>query len=375
MAVVFFESFTVIDTNVWTLTPSNGVAASAAFTSNTGLAEGNGLLITNSGSPDANTPGHAATATFLTQSSGKVYIGFRWRGLAAGAFTPNEHKAITFLDGAGSELCSVYLGRGASSTALSVIVKQGATTRATYTLSAPQVTIGGWANTNDVTHWEFELDPDNDTIAIRVNGQYLTGATPASPLVLATAFASVGRVTLWGYQANNSATFDDLFVVNDSGTYANTWLGVDTRVRLRTRSGTATNSGWTGNTSAIDARDGDAGSISTKTEDSLFALAYNAMSLAAGTAIGAVKVSSVARAVSQPVAYKHVFHNEATQTTYEVGDAKVMGQNNDVNYPAGDNFSLITYMLQNPATSAQWTPSELDNSNSRFGVKTVAVPP
>lgn len=380
MAAIFFESFnTTVNPAYWTLT-TNGI--SNPFGYGNVLGEGNGFSISSNSGGSAGTAVAQAQLAFTNQTSGKVYVGFRvLAGLWVGYYDPYEHKLCTFHDNSGAEICSIYIKPGRTSNEFTVLVMQGLSARANYYLSSPVLTNINNGYTSAAHHWEFELDVDNNTLAIRVNGQYLTGANPSSPLLLMTSFASVARFSLYGYVFPNpyqTIYFDDVYVVNNSGTYANTWLGPDTRVRARGMNpyDAYTNDNWTPGAypQPLSSNDGDASYISTKTQGALFALSYSAMSLPAGTAIGGVKVSSVARAVSLPVAYKHVFHDSAAPATYEVGDTAVLGQNNNVNYPTGGTRSLVTFFMQNPATSAQWTATQLDTTTNRFGFKTVAVP-
>lgn len=380
MSVVFFEGFSVTPFNpaYWTFT-THGISNPYTTANDIG-SETPGLRLSSNNNGVAGSDVVEAQVAFSSQTSGKVYIGFRALNIYAGQYSPYEHKFCTFHDNSGAEICSIYLGRGSSSSELSMIVRQGASTRATYYLSSPVLPLNTtYGRVGDAQHFEFELDIDNDTLAIRVNGQYPTGADPAAPLVLATAFSSVARLTYYGYVYSNSSFyvyFDDLFVVNSSGTFANTWLGPDARVRSRPINDYSlfTNQNWTGSDYPVvlSSNDGDGGALSTKTLGAVYAVSFNNMSLPSGSAIGGVKLSTVARATSLPVAYRHVVAN--SPDVYEVGDTAVLGVDNNVNYPVNGNRTLLTFINQNPATSAQWTPAELDNTNYRFGVKTVAVP-
>lgn len=382
MAVVFFDSFSLPDTQNWTFTsyglPNPYGYQNIGYFPDGALNEGVSLFV-GSGNASGNVP--TARLAFPAQTSGKVYIGFRMERLQRSSLP--EHKFCAFYDDANTEICSISLDTGGgvyggiSGYDFAVKVRQGGTLRDTYYLANPLVPFTSNHYVSQWHHWEFELDIDNDTLALRVEGQLLFEAPVGGLLTLATPFSSVAGLAFFGVLRNDQngpQWFDDLYVLNDSGSYNNSWLGPTARVRTRTiaESEPYTNVNWEDAPSAnLSSNDGDGSYVRTKQVGAVYAVPFNALSLPSGSAIGAVKVSSISRAPVRAVAYKHAFVDTVGEATYELGDPIVIGENANINYP---DSPLVTYAAENPATGLPWTPEELDTLANHFGMKTVALP-
>ena len=77
-------------------------------------------------------------------------------------------------------------------------------------------------------YFEFEIDLAANKIAIRRNNMYLFTAGGQTQITLPTPMTGVGNVTLYGSYWNG-VLYDDFYVVNNSGSLTNTWLGSTVR--------------------------------------------------------------------------------------------------------------------------------------------------
>lgn len=226
-------------------------------------------------------------------------------------------------------------------------------------------------------YFEFELDLQSatNTIAINITGTQLLNSTGASN----TNIATIDNISKIEFTAGNTASsyspasyIDDLYLIDNTGTRENTWLGPETVVRNLSPDpsdnfDSAAVSGanqWfsNGDSNRLHTDDGDISGIRTASfnQRQLYNWSnINTGTLTPGTIIGAVRISTKAKNASAPAAYR-IVGRDALGTDFDLSDKYVMtNRAYTVNGPK--------YILNDPATNARWTVPDF-NAYS-FGVK------
>ena len=376
MAVVFFEGFNRgLDPNHWlgTANSQNGQAPGPECCGRTE----NRYRMPGASSNYSATQS-ALKATFSTLSSTKVYIGFALDYMATqrsydGGSAGAKQKYFAVYAGAGAELFHIAARAAASGMALSI-----------YDPTAPSSPVGsfiintntnipgtsmyfeGWGHAmNGWNYLEFEIDLVSNTIAARRNGQTLfTENTGALTVLLTMALPSIGAFTFYGHPGQDYA-IDDMYIADATGTTANTWLGLNTRV-YSPGFNAGTPAEWSNgsNAVAINSDDNDNNFISTNVINKVNVFDTAVSPSPSDAVVGGIKLLSVARKVTLDAAYRHVYKHT-----------------NDIVYNLSSNFNLTSttyqrsssFTFQNPATASPWTLADLDSG--KFGVKSVEYVP
>ena len=246
----------------------------------------------------------------------------------------------------------------------------------------------GPPNNNSFVYVEVEITANN-TVAIRMDGQYLftNGATAAS-------FASISPIAqIEFYSARIDSRFiDDMYLLNNDGTAANSWLGMNTYVLPLHYPWPATVAEWTSvpeqsvvsnpetgdsNVVPLTANDSDASYISTSTfpRTQLYQVtpsgnAYQGwnyfydQTAVTGSRVLGMNFWTKARKTTQDSAYKFVYAPAASSTTtYDLSSSIPVTAINYENKP-------IVYVDKNPATDAAWTIADI-YTDGLFGVQSV----
>lgn len=214
---------------------------------------------------------------------------------------------------------------------------------------------------------EFEIDLVNNTLKIQYNGQSLFDGANADTATQLAIGNDLTAVALFG-SVLSSTLVRDIYLVDDTGSFANTWLGVNFAVHAQNTQGFPTiSTNWTAEPNLdgnyLHTNDSDISFVRT---DALNApLAYDLSTISPGgynPVVAGIKVASVARRLQLNAAYKHIYRNQSTNTNYEMGERIVLTSPTYAQQPA-------QFINVNPETNAQWTVTQI-NSNA-FGVKSV----
>jgi hypothetical protein len=369
MAVIFFDGFNrTPNLNHWTLTNATfavGANSSLAVINANGDAS-NKIRLSNVG----------------THSNKKLYLGVRIAGYAA----PHDatQSFLTFYNAAGDSVLVIKWDTNVAASDLGLTIVQGATTLTTYTILNSIASTGTVSNTGARNFFvgtgpsgissvgrvlEFEIDLADDTIAVRYEGQSLLNSAAAELTSLATPIADIATLDIFGAVTDDYGVYPvvfDLYLLDDTGTFANTWLGSEFEVKSSTFDNTApTFNQWNvvggSNGSVLNSADGDTSYIRSGVfnEVGVFPVSDISSSIFA-PAIAAMRVDSVSRRPSLDAAYKYAYNNGTT--TFEMGSRIVLASGTYATKPA-------QIIRTNPNTNQAWTLSQI-NSGS-FGVKSV----
>lgn len=227
-------------------------------------------------------------------------------------------------------------------------------------------------------YFEFEIDlasPTN-TIAMHFEGVPIQNSN-ASPTTNLTTIADISKIEfvagrvyqqVW-WQPATGTFIDDFYLVDDTGSRENTWLGPETVVRNISvnsdnfDSAVDTNQWYsTGDGSRLYSDDGDISGIRSNAFNQYQIYNWSnidANGLTPGTLIGALRISTKAKNASLPAAYRLV-GKSAVNTLYDLSDKYVLNNNMYTTYGP-------EYILNNPATTDRWTVADINAF--RFGVK------
>lgn len=221
---------------------------------------------------------------------------------------------------------------------------------------------------------EFELDLTAYTLAVTFNGQPLQTMSAATTLTgLTSAVSEIAGLAIFG-GTTSTATVQDMYLIDDTGTFANTWLGNNFAIHALETSPNNSypvhNTGWVdkNNSSSVSkddikTNDGDGSFMRTGTFDK--EIAFNLTDISPGgfnPAVAGIRVRSVARRQLLNAAYKHFVWNPSSTTGAEMGTRVVLTNSTYAAQPG-------QFINVNPLTSAQWTVADVNNTG--FGAKSV----
>lgn len=259
-----------------------------------------------------------------------------------------------------------------------VTVNSGGFDQTTYVVSET-------AENNDFIYFEFELDLTNSAengnttlFSCRVNDQPIArvGDVNVDRVPLDAPIANVSSLKLrGGYTAD--MYFDDLYVVDDTDTHTNSFLGRNTFVlSFDLDHTTPAQNDWTivdpdGNSDpTLNVIDDDK-YLTTSEFDKVAAFNLVSPSIPEGASIGAVMLTSYAKRTSLPAKYAHVYR-ETDGTIHDLGAAKEVTNlsYNCADQVAAGNLCSIphtTIIGNDPSDTAIWALSDL--SSGAFGVQ------
>lgn len=362
MAVIFFDGFNrPVEPTYWTTQGAIDYPGALRLPESTPVA--NNALLKNIG----------------TQSNKKLYFGLRVGSYTvATSLGTTGQPFLVFYDSTDTSVLEIlWTDNNITSPDIGLLVKQSGTVVATYTVlnSIASVITNTAPNgvkilsPNDRV-FEFEIDLANDTLAIRFEGQNLQNDSNAS----STTISSIGDIAsirvYGGAVANsNSCYVRDTYLVDDTGTFANTWLGSNFAVHSPdVSSGSPVVGDWTSTSqynaaTALNTNDSDTGYIRTKNFNDYYICNVDDISpTGVSPVVAGIRLNSVARKVQLDSAYKYAYRNKTTNTNYDMGTKIVL---TNTAYQA----KAAQFINVNPETAAQWTVSEI-NDNA-FGVKSV----
>lgn len=236
--------------------------------------------------------------------------------------------------------------------------------------------IVGYTGASTWLYYEFEIDLAStpNTVAMRINGVPLVNLNNTQKTNLTT-ISNISKLEFIGarprvYSGSYHTFIDDFYLVDDTGSRENTWLGADTVVRNidvqnNNFNSAAVENQWYSTGSEWDrlhTDDGDASTIRA-TAFEQFQI-YNwadisPSSLPPGTLVGGVRISTKAKNSSLPAAYR-IVGKSSSDVFYNLSNKYVMS---DYIYKTRGP----EYILNNPETNDRWTIAEVNSF--AFGVK------
>lgn len=368
MAIIFFEGFNagrVRDTAYWT-------------DASTGFVWGNpyeGRRIGGSASAAGSDPQKTLTLSNIGTNTGKLYLGFGLKNMGAvGTLT----HFLDFYNSSNSP--EFYLAGNIESGEefFSISLVQGATELGKWNFTFDQAK-PYWYGGPDYKYYsgwrflEFEIDMTATThkLTMRLDGAGYATSTAAEYIEFGTNLTDIAMMRFFGLSTPNVPQyFDDLYLLDASGTTANSWLGDDAVVQpMDLNESAAIVDEWTvkGGLPVLSSDDGDASYIRTATVDKT--QLYPVVSItpiAADPTIGGVRIQSRARKVFLDAAYKHIYrapNSVIYDLNYAPGNAKVALTNT--------TYTTKSFILgNNPQTNAAWTLTSLNNGY--WGVQSVS---
>jgi hypothetical protein len=256
------------------------------------------------------------------------------------------------------------------------------------------VRVGSSPNYSSFNYLEVEITAGN-TVAIRIDGRYLfTNGVAAASF---SSISPIAQVEFYSFM-NGMRYFDDMYLINNSGDAANSWLGPDTHVLPLAYPKTAAVSEWTHvpidfygdpynvsdpdhtatQVSPLTADDFDTSYIQTSTfprtqlyqvVPDFYFYSGNLNNFYETTNIGTARVLGMnfwtkARKTTQDSAYKFVYAPAASSSTlYDLSSSIPVTAVNYANKP-------VVYVEKNPATNAAWTLNDV-YTDGLFGVQSV----
>lgn len=213
--------------------------------------------------------------------------------------------------------------------------------------------------------FEIELDLTNNTLAVKYNEQNLLNTSNTTTITSLGITDPVAAIAIFGSSVDADTHVDNMYLIDDSGAFANTWLGNSFQVHSPNFTGNFS-SGWQGVPDnggyQLNSADGDASYLRVGTFDN-----YSTCQLTDITPSGVspgvagLRINSVSRRANLPAAYKYAYKNPNTSTDFEMG-TKITPNTMYELQPA-------QFISINPETSAQWTVTEINDG--AFGVKSV----
>lgn len=361
MAIIFFEGFNGnrrLDPDYWTTT--------------TGLVSGNVGARIIAGEA-ISIPG-ATPFTFLTlnnfgvHSAKRFYIGLGVSNFGSGGA---DRTFLRASDSTGAINLRVLLTNDQTNNVVKVDVYNVGTLLGTYLLpdatsqwGAPSRHLSGWS----YVEMEINMASSPNTFAFRLNNQVRTSTANTDRFDFNTDLTNISKLEFFGTNIDYMGqAFDDLYIADNTGTQANTYLGTDTVVYPLnvTNDATPDPAQWTRKphqwnfNDSVTTDDSDEGMIRTGLIDRTNLYTFNLNLDMDGREIGGLRVASTARKVSLDSAYNHVFKSQVNDLTYTLGAKKTL-----TSPVYRGRTDLITI---NPATNLPWTRTDINNS--KFGVK------
>lgn len=393
MSVIFFDGFeartptgsfySYIDTNYWAR--SDGAALVGTQIS----AGGNGLRL-----PAAND-----YVVFLqnisTHTNKKLYLGLRWAFNSLNSSFPSNRPLLTVYNSSNSAVLDISITQQnlAANALVGLAVSQNGQLVTTYSmfdsLTAPIATTGSTRyffikySVLPQPVFEFEFDLVNNTVALRYQNVELFN-TNSQSLTTVSAFGAVAKIGLHG-RSFGELELSDIYLVDDTGTFANTWLGNSfsvqplsaTQQNLTVNSdaqliinGAAQPSALASTALAEDSSD-STGFIRLPEVGDYFAASFSDPPTSFSPEIyypliAGLRLDSAARGASAslPSAYKFVFYEPFDASLHEMGATIPLSSGAYAKKPA-------QFVNTNPDSGAQWDVTDINAAS--FGVKNVAT--
>jgi hypothetical protein len=224
---------------------------------------------------------------------------------------------------------------------------------------------------------EFEFDLVANTVAMRYEGQPLVTTTNAANVSLPAGGFAIGGFATYPTSAGvnyvgSQTHIYDLYLVDNQGTFANSWLGKEFSIqRVSLLGNPLLSDGWVDqtnatsfNVSAINSFDGDATYARTGTyPNNLLFSAATATPPQATPIIAGIRVQSDARKSTDNSKYVHIFQSPDTAEIYEIGSPRLL---TNINYAKYTQF-----INENPERVGDaWSVDDINNGGS-FGVRSL----
>lgn len=359
MAVIFFDGFNrEINTNHWTATNATHSTNVISIASSNPVA--NNLRLSNIG----------------THSSKKLYLGLR----LSSYYADDNQPFITFYNSSNSAVLQLTWNTS-TVTVPNVginVVTAGGTTATTYTVlnSIAQTAFGpfnfgpGLSNLTGVFQatrvLEFEINLTNNTIKMQYNGQSLFNSSSNETTGGLAIGNNIAGLAIFGSPLGTTM-IEDIYLIDDSGSFANTWLGNNFAIHSPDLQSSGAGNGWTvvpaDNGVYLNSADSDTSYVRTASIDAQIAFDLTTFSPSGNNPVVAgIRVDSVSRRLQLDAAYKYLYRNQSSETAYEMGDRIVLTGSTYTRKPA-------QFINVNPETGAQWTSAQI-NDNA-FGLKSV----
>ena len=391
MSVIFFDGFearnqngslySYIDTNYWAR--SDGAAV---YGTDTGWGRGITLSAT------------AGYVVFLqnigTHTNKKLYLGLRWSIDGYQTGFPSNPPLLTIYNSSNSAVLDVSITQQnlAANALVGLAVSQNGQLVTTYSmfnsLAAPITVRDGFSDyffrldLSPRPVFEFEFDLVNNTVALRYQNVELFN-TNSQSLTTVSAFGAVAKIGLHG--GSSSSVLYDIYLVDDTGTFANTWLGNSFSVQplSATQQNLTVNSdaqliingaaqpSALASTALAEDSSGSTGFIRLPEVGDYFAASFSDPPTSFSPEIyypliAGLRLDSVARGASAslPSAYKFVFYEPFGASLHEMGATIPLSSGAYAKKPA-------QFVNTNPDSGGQWDIPTINAAS--FGVKNVAT--
>lgn len=386
MAIIFFDGFNRdFDSAHWTRTdPVNMVLNGTARTNSAP----NSMYLYGGETLDY----RLALNNIGTHSSKKLYMGFVLRNYVVDTADltpyPDGRPFLRFYDSSDNLVLTIAVDSSSAGSNSQVsygddvyfnIVQAGAVVDS-YNIGVATTTSGTKKVIADNTwryfEFEFDIDSATNTVAMRVEGTPVVNSNATETTALTT-IANIAKIEFvagrlhqpYYWQPGTGTFIDDFYLVDDTGTRENTWLGPDTVVRnINVETGNfdggVTTNQWysTGDDQRLHTDDGDTSGIRSNAFNQYQLYNWDDIdtnSLPPGTLVGALRVFTKAKNASLDAAYKIVGEN-ALGSIYDLSAKYVLSNNTYTIYGP-------EYVLNNPSTTDRWTVPEINSF--KFGVK------
>lgn len=368
MAVIFFDGFTrPLDLAYWTNTGGN-ISLPAI---NVNAAAGGSVSFTNS-NPVVN---NLRLSNIGTHTNKKLYFGIRLQQF----YVQHDQPFLKFYDASNNVVLTLQWNIAdvvSPDIGIEAVLSGGSTLSpfvvdndiAPVIWSASATDPGLFLNTSVL---EFELDLTAYTLAIKFSDQSLRTLSNVTTLSgLTSAINTIAGLAFFG--STTGGTIFDIYLIDNTGSFANTWLGTNFRVHSQTFGGQPqVNTGWVNSANSapshteIDTNDSDASFIRVGEINKEIAWALNDIAVSGlNPAVAGIRMSSFSRRLQLASAYKYFYHDGANFSAgAEMGTRMSL---------SSDNYAqqALQFINTNPLTSAQWTVADI-NTHGAFGVKSV----
>jgi len=380
MAIIFFDGFNRdLDENHWTLTNTTNMGLNSNVRSGSGP---NSMHLYGDEALDY----RLSLTNIGTHSAKTLYLGFALHNYVTTtsdtALYPSGRPFLRFYNSSNVLVLTLTFDTTPTSsnsqveygTDVNINVVQANTIVDTYTAGLSGEYHGQIVAINEWIYFEFELDIESatNTLAMHIAGMPLVNSNSLQKTDLTT-ISNIAKIEFVNGRirqyTSSGCYIDDLYLVDNTGTRENTWLGPETVVRnvsvdSDNFDAAVTANQWfsTGNYQRLYSNDGDTSGIRTSAFNQI--QLYNwanidASSLTPGTLVGAVRISTKAKNASLASAYR-IIGKSGSETTYDLSDKYVMSDNT---YKTRGP----EYILDNPETSDRWSVAEINSF--QFGVK------
>jgi hypothetical protein len=359
MAVIFFDGFNrAINTNHWAATNATFINSQSQANIDASNPVTNNLRLSNIG----------------THSSKKLYFGVR----LINHYIIDDQPFITFYNSSNSVALrltwntstvsspdigiNVVTAAGSTATTYTVLNSIAGAVWGTNQFVSPPVTYA--FNASRV--FEFEIDLTNNTIKMQYNGQSLFNSSSNETTSGLAIGNNIAGLAIFG-PVISTLSVQDVYLIDDAGSFANTWLGDNFAIHSPNLQHSSAGSGWTvvpaDSGVYLTSDDSDTSYVRTASVDAQIAFDLQTFSPSGNNPVVAgIRIDSVSRRLQLDAAYKYLYRNQSTNIGYEMGDRIVLTGSTYMRKPA-------QFINVNPETSAQWTATEINNN--AFGLKAV----